>query len=614
MRTSHDVLAVLPQDAESVRGLHALEQHLPAGETSPLLVVVEGGSSVYDPAAFRALGDLSRNLQRLPNVASVRSAAMPLGGARPDLAEDVEADVTALAEGMHEAAAGARRLQQGIVEVRDGVAEIDARLPELVSGLGEARDGAAGLLAGIDEARAGTAELRGGLSRLRSGVSEARTGAEQLRVDVAEPTAAALERAIDALRSFTVGRADPFYDDAFEEAGEAYARVTGRYPPGHPQAGQQVDPGYEGLPASLAELSSGLGQVIDGLDHLDAGLGELEAGLTELAAGLRQLHAGLGQAQDGGRALQDGIRRLLAGIDGELLPGAGELADRLTEGAVAVEEAGLGELALAPTEGPFVLTAGMLEAMPDVRERLTFFVTGDETRTRIFIGLEQPAFSEASIAAVPEIQRTARTSLLDSPLEEADVFVTGSAAFLDEVDQAVTRDFPIIVAAVIAGVFTVLGLLLRSVVAPVYMVTTVLLTYASALGVATIVFQGILGHPGLQWWIPSLLFVLLVALGVDYNIFLMGRVREEAGRLVTRDAVAEGIRRTGRVITSAGVILAATFGGLVAAPLRSVAQMGFAAMVGILLDTFVVRAAVVPSIAVLLGRHSWWPSSRAAAD
>ncbi len=141
-----------------------------------------------------------------------------------------------------------------------------------------------------------------------------------------------------------------------------------------------------------------------------------------------------------------------------------------------------------------------------------------------------------------------------------------------------------------------------------------LLSYGAALGVTTIIVQGILGEPGLQWYIPPLLFVLLVALGVDYSIFLMGRVREEATHRATRDAVAEAVRHTGRIITSAGVILAGTFAVLLFAPLRSLVQLGLAAAVGILLDTFVVRALLVPALAVLLGRWNWWPSARAAAD
>ena len=160
-------------------------------------------------------------------------------------------------------------------------------------------------------------------------------------------------------------------------------------------------------------------------------------------------------------------------------------------------------------------------------------------------------------------------------------------------------------------VFVVLALLLRSVVAPIYLVGTVLLSLASALGLCVFVFQILLGQSGLAWWLPPFVFVLLVALGADYNIFFMGRVREAVRSQPTEKAVVEGLRGTGRVITSAGLILAGTFAAMMAAPLQSLAQMGFATAAGIILDTFVVRTFVVPAATVLLGRWTWWPSSRA---
>ncbi|MDX1621794.1 MAG: MMPL family transporter, partial [Nitriliruptorales bacterium] len=196
---------------------------------------------------------------------------------------------------------------------------------------------------------------------------------------------------------------------------------------------------------------------------------------------------------------------------------------------------------------------------------------------------------------------------------DAEVFATGTTAFFNGLDAAADRDFGVLLLGVLLGVFIVLVLLLRSLVAPIYMVATVLLSFGTALGVTTLLFQGILGEQGLAWWIPAFLFVLLVALGADYNIYLMSRVREEARDRSTVAAVREATRLTGGVITSAGLILAGTFAAMMSADMNSLVQMGFATTVGILLDTFVVRTFLVPSIATLLGRRNWWPSSRASA-
>lgn len=643
LRISHDTLSVLPESAESVQGYRALAEHLPAGETSPIVVVIDGGASVFDDEAFHALGDLSRNLRRLPTVASVRSAAMPTDGQRPeDVGAEVAAETQELADGLREAAAGADELADGLEQVSGGLAAIDQQLP--ASGAGDARAGldraavgAGDLAAGLEEGRQGVGALRAGVAALRTGTAalgaglqQARGSTAQLRADVAVPADAAVRRAAAALEGFTIGALDPRFPDAAEALGEAFGRITGTFPPGHPQAGQRVQDGYDGLVAALEELGSGLDVAVGGIGEIDVGLVELDAGLVALDTGLADavtgahaLRAALagdsGDAEDGLADLTSGLADLAAGIDElragvgrQLLPGARELQAALDAAAADVEESDLAELQIGT--GPFVLTPAMLDAQPELREALGFFVAPGETRTRILVGLDADPFSDEALSAVSEIRTVARTSLLNSPLADATVVTAGAAAFLDEVDRAVARDFPIIVAAVTGGVLLVLILLLRSLVAPVYMMATVLLSYGAALGVTTVIMQGLLGVPGLQWYVPSLLFVLLVALGVDYNIFLMGRVREEAETRPTREAVAEGIRHTGRIITSAGVILAGTFSVLLVAPLQSLTQLGLAAAVGILLDTFVVRALVVPSLAVLLGRWNWWPSARSAVE
>lgn len=645
MATTFDTLAALPRDAESVRGLNALSEHIPPGETSPLILVFDHDGSVYDPAAFRALGDLSRNLRRLPEVASVRSAAMPTDGQRPDLAQDVTTNAGQLSERLAEAAGAARQLADGIGRVDEGLTRVETALPEPdevpttdAGELDEARAGLARLLAGLEEARTGVGRMRDGVGRLRGGVGalrggldEARRGATRLRTEVAEPAASSLETAMDELGGFTVGRADPAYRDAVEAVGEAYARITGRYPAGHPRAGQRIRPDYDGLAAALDELGAGLAeagagtaQLDDGLVRLDGGLAELDGGLGEAVDRVRRFRGELDDAaaqaerapevRQGLEELSGGISRLRRGVAERLRPGAEELAAGLAEGAAEVERAGLEDLTTDGDEAPFVLTSGLLEQAPQLREELGFFVTDDERRTRVLVGLEAPPYSNEAIAAARRIDDVARLSVLDSPLAGADLRATGPAAFLVEVEDAHARDLPIIMVAVSLGVFGVLVALLRSLVAPVYILASVLLSYGAALGVSTVVFQGVLERPGLQWWVPSLLFVLLMALGVDYSIFLMGRVREEARWRTTRAAVAEGVRHTGRIVTSAGVILAATFAVLLFAPLRSQAELGLAASVGILLDTLVVRAMVIPSLGVLLGRWTWWPSARAGTD
>ena len=159
----------------------------------------------------------------------------------------------------------------------------------------------------------------------------------------------------------------------------------------------------------------------------------------------------------------------------------------------------------------------------------------------------------------------------------------------------------------------ILGLLLRSVVAALYLLVAVTLNYFAALGAASFLFYRIQGDDGIAYAIPLYAFIFLVALGADYTIFLMSRVREEVGRHGTRIGTQDALRRTGGVITSAGLILAGTFLVLTTLPLRELYQLGVVVALGVLLDTFVVRGLLVPGIVILLGRWNWWPGGSGPA-
>jgi len=150
--------------------------------------------------------------------------------------------------------------------------------------------------------------------------------------------------------------------------------------------------------------------------------------------------------------------------------------------------------------------------------------------------------------------------------------------------------------------------LLRALVAPVMLIGTVVLSFVAALGASLLLFEVFADFPGEDPSYPLFAFIFLVALGVDYNIFLMARVREEALTMSTRDAMLKGLAVTGGVITSAGIVLAGTFSVLAVLPLVALTQIGVTVALGVLLDTFVVRSVLVPALTFELGERTWWPS------
>jgi putative drug exporter of the RND superfamily len=193
----------------------------------------------------------------------------------------------------------------------------------------------------------------------------------------------------------------------------------------------------------------------------------------------------------------------------------------------------------------------------------------------------------------------------------ADALVGGNSAINLDVERAAAHDRQVIIPLILAVVFVVLALLLRAIVAPVMLIATVVLSFAAALGVSALVFDHVFNFGGADTSFPLFVFVFLVALGIDYNIFLMTRVREEAKHRGTRAGAVTGLAATGGVITSAGLVLAGTFAALGTLPVTFLAELGFAVAFGVLLDTLVVRSVLVTALNLDIGRWLWWPNDLA---
>ena len=196
----------------------------------------------------------------------------------------------------------------------------------------------------------------------------------------------------------------------------------------------------------------------------------------------------------------------------------------------------------------------------------------------------------------------------------AHALVGGASAINYDTQQASRHDRNLIIPIVLLVILIVLALLLRALIAPLLLILTVVLSFCATLGVSALVFNHVFGFSNSDPGFPLFAFVFLVALGVDYNIFLMTRVREETLTHGTRLGVLRGLSVTGGVITSAGVVLAATFAVLAILPLVFLSQIGFAVAFGVLLDTIVVRSILVPALCHDLGKRIWWPSQLASRD
>ncbi len=241
------------------------------------------------------------------------------------------------------------------------------------------------------------------------------------------------------------------------------------------------------------------------------------------------------------------------------------------------------------------------------------FVSADGRTVQFEVGLKagDPA-GTAALNAVPSIR--ADTSAVATAIGATDNAVGGEAAALYDVSSISTSDLKTVIPIAIAIIAVLLGLVMRSVIAPIYLIISVGLSYLAALGLSVLLF----GHNGLTFILPFLMFLFLLALGEDYNILVMTRIREEAKTLPLKEAVSKALGATGTTVTSAGLVLAGTFavfaiaGG--SAGGSEITDIGAGIALGVLMDTFLVRTVLVPSTVVLLGRLNWWPAKMSRRD
>ncbi len=378
---------------------------------------------------------------------------------------------------------------------------------------------------------------------------------------------------------------------------------TGQTPAALTVSGQLSSIG-EGITASLAAASTDPSILFS--DNVSAGFGTLAGYLGELAqsfpwvAGEASYQAVLADLQ--------GIGQTLGEMKNQAAPPASLVGTLQVEFASFTADLDALSQVFEQHGNPVLFSPSLMASSPELQGLVDLFFSQDGRTTRMYIVLDAYPQSDGALTAVGKARQALQSSLGNTALAGSEAVIGGTSAELGDVRQVLDEDFNRVLLVVIAAIFIVLALLLRSLVAPLYLLATVLLSYGTTLGIVTWIFQGVLGQDGISFMIPIIVFVLLVALGSDYNIFLMSRVREESVTRPTRDGARLAAMATGGVITACGIILAGTFGVLVITPIRTLLQIGAAVAIGVIIDTFLVRALLVPAVASLLGRWNWWPS------
>jgi RND superfamily putative drug exporter len=358
----------------------------------------------------------------------------------------------------------------------------------------------------------------------------------------------------------------------------------------------------------IADLGRELQSTQDG-QTLDATVTRLRGVLTTATDALQKmgldqpggLQSRLAQLQQGANALADGSRKLAEGVQ--------LLVDQTRQLGSGLGDASAFLLAMkndaqAPSMAGFYVPPQLLTE-DTFKKAAASFVSADGPSVRYLVQTNLDPFSTAAMDQTNAIEAAARSAQPNTSLADAKISMAGVSTILRDTRDYYHNDFQFFIVATILIVLLIMIVLLRAIVAPLYLIGSVLISYFSALGLGVLVFQELLGQE-LHWSVPGLTFILLVAVGADYNLLLISRIRDESPHGI-RIGVIRTVASTGGVITSAGLIFAASMLGLMFASITTMLQAGFVIGVGILLDTFLVRTVTVPAMAVIVGRANWWP-------
>ena len=593
VRYNYDDRKVLPSSMASSVGYAALERHFAANQTIPQYVVIDSPHDLRNPRALADLDQLAQRISQVPGVFAVRGVTRPGGDTLPQARATYQAgqvgeqlggvsDLIAGRTGdLNLLSSGAESLASNLGDVRGQVSQAVGNVSSLIDALTYIQDLAGGekTFADIDKA----ARMAASISTLGD-TMETYFSNLSYSFDWIDPVVVALDTSpYCGTNPLCVGARDEFrrLQDARNSGALEGICALGRQ--------MKLTQGMSRISTTAARLSTAMQTVVASLRAL--GMIDTTSARTQLVT----VQSGAGELASASRQIADGVE-LLVSETKRMGRGLSQASSFLVQ---------MGESASTPAMSGFNVPPGVLNS-DQFRSATKSFVSPNGHSVRFLIQTNLNPFSTEAMDQVNAILDAARGAQPNTTLADAKVSVAGYPVTLRDTRDFYNSDLRLIIVVTIVVVLLILMLLLRAVVAPLYLVGSVILSYLSAVGIGVVVFQYLL-HQQLHWSVPGLAFVVLVAVGADYNMLLASRLRDESAYGV-RSGVIRTVRSTGGVITAAGLIFAASMYGLLFSSIATVVQAGFVIGSGILLDTFVVRTITVPALATLLGRASWWPA------
>ena len=586
-----DRKAVADSEPSSL-GYAALEKHFDINQSIPSYVLIRSAKDLRNPEALADLEQLAERIAQLPDIQMVSGITRPLGSVPPEFRATYQAGIvgTRLADGakmisdgtadMNRLSSGANTLAGSLRDVRGQVTDIAGSLQQMVDAFAALRGQYGGdkLVRNVDVA----AKLVAAINRLGNSMG--------VNLMATRDMFAWVPPVLAALHGNVVCDLDP----SCSQTRIHLSRLAAAHNDG-----------------TLAEIEDLAGQLesLQDRQSLNAALQQVGTAFTRLTKAMQAMgldspagaEATLAQLQQGAERSASGSRQVADGVD--------QIVEQIKVMRTGLDQAAaflltMAENAGSPAMAGFNIPPEIL-ALDDFKAATKAYVSPDGHSARYLVFTKLDPFGPAAMDQVSAIEDAARSALPNTELSDASVSMGGYPVALADTRDYYENDIRFIVIVTIIVVLLILMLLLRAVIAPLYLVGSVVISYFAALGIGVLVFQVLLDQQ-LHWSVPPLAFVVLVAVGADYNLLLVSRMRDEAP--LGRFGIIRTLSSTGGVITAAGLIFAASMWGLLFSSIGTVVQGGFVIGIGILLDTFLVRTVTVPAMVTLVGKANWWPS------
>lgn len=613
-------------NAGSVAGFNLMSKEFGAGQAMPTTVVLQTKKNLRTSDGLAAIQRMSEQLANVAGVSEVDSATQPLGSV---------VKAFQLANQNQQAANSLQKLNTGLGQLGSQLNSSAAKSGQSTGGMEQLQSGSTKVTKGAQAAAAAATSIAQGGKQLTSGANQVESGLSKVNTSAAQ-----LAQGTTAL-----SKSEKQLASASSTLANAIAQWAARHPgdAGNPDWQQiqklaaQLNQGTNSAQQSSAQLAGGVNQMAGALPRLQQGASGVVTGSRQLASGAAALATGVTQVAGGSSAVTTGLSQFAKGLApmGSGLSQAGSSTQQLQTGLAQIRSF-LSQSANAPSPG-FYVPQSQIDSNKDLKQAMAAFISPDGHVAKFTVVLNSNPYSAQAIADVGLLKQAAQSGLVASTIHSGQIYVGGTSAVQANMNTLSNQDFTRTMSLIFAAIFILLMLMLRSVLTPLFILISLGATYFVTMGIVQTIAVDVLGNAGVSWSVPFFAFLLLVALGVDYCIFLMSRFDEEYRRTPALSATAatksgqssaqltkvmpmpmrsmrHAMRYMGGVVFSAAMIMAGTFGSMAVTGITTMVEIGISIVIGLFLYTFVLLAFFMPASIALIGRAHAWPFDRSREE